>query len=91
MALGGSAGDLGGGSSRDQNSGPPGTDGGNRDGGEFRVGGKKRGDGSRFGINKARTKIRQFDPFSMTFSSGGGQFGSGRKSLLSRRDGFKFT
>lgn len=91
MALGGSAGDLGGGSSRDQNSGPPGTDGGNRDGGEFEFGLRKRDKGFRGGFNKSRTKLRQFDPFSMTFSSGGGQFGSGRKSLLSRRDGFKFT
>jgi hypothetical protein len=65
--------------------------GGNRDGGEFKFNKRKRGDGSRFGVDKARTKFRQFDPFSMTFSSGGGQFGSGRKSLLSRRDGFKFT
>jgi hypothetical protein len=82
--------DRGFGGSNDQRGGPPGTEGGNRDGGEFKRG-RKRVPGVDGDFGKARTKLRQFDPFSMTFSSGGGQFGSGRKSLLSRRDGFKFT
>lgn len=42
-------------------------------------------------VDRVRKKLHVFDPFSMRYSSGGGAFGSGRKSMLSRRDGFKFT